>query len=373
MGKKSTPKAPDYAGAAEATAAGNQENLTQQTWANRPTQNTPWGTISWDAGRTIDPSTGKPVTSWTQNFNLTPEQQAALDSEMAVQMGRSNLAEGLIGRTGQELANPMNWGALPGTGQLDASGLPQYQGNGQNGLPGVDPLKYQNLPGLDASGGYQDRFGQTFYDRSASLLQPQMERQTAALETKLRNQGLTPGTEAYDNAMSDLRTNQGEIMGRLAQDSVFAGADQQDKEFARQLAARGKYSGEQMDEWGSIMGLRGQLSDEALRGGALDLQANQQGFNQQLQGANYQNALRQQAIAEEAQRRGWSINEMNALLTGQQVSMPNMPGFNTAGMTNGPDYLAAAGAQGNFDQQSFGTNAGMFNSFMGALGSAVPL
>jgi SOS response regulatory protein OraA/RecX len=34
--------------------------------------------------------------------------------------------------------------------------------------------------------------------------------------------------------------------------------------------------------------------------------------------ANYQNQLRQQQIAEDMQRRGYSLNEINAILTGQQ-------------------------------------------------------
>jgi hypothetical protein len=65
--------------------------------------------------------------------------------------------------------------------------------------------------------------------------------------------------------------------------------------------------------------------------------------------------MRQQAIAEEAQRRGMPLNEMNALLNGQQVNMPqgfaNAPNT-TANAAQPIQSLAAAQAQGNFQSQN---------------------
>ncbi len=79
MGKKSGPPAPDYTAAANAQADASKDNLTQQTWANRPTQNTPWGSSTWQSQSAIDPSTGKPVTQWTNNVTVDPRLQGALD------------------------------------------------------------------------------------------------------------------------------------------------------------------------------------------------------------------------------------------------------------------------------------------------------
>ena len=80
--------------------------------------------------------------------------------------------------------------------------------------------------------------------------------------------------------------------------------------------------------------------------------------------SQYQNQLRQQAIAEEAQRRNMSLNEMNALLTGQQVNAPQMPGFNSASKSDTPDLLKAAGMTGQsnldaFNAQQQGQQSGM--------------
>jgi len=88
--------------------------------------------------------------------------------------------------------------------------------------------------------------------------------------------------------------------------------------------------------------------------------AQQQSLNQQY--ANYQNQLRQQAIAEEAQRRGMSLNEMNALLSGQQVNMPNMPSFNQAGLAQTPNILGAT-------QMAYDANLGAVNAQNAQMGN----
>jgi hypothetical protein len=63
-----------------------------QNYANRPTINTPWGSQSWQTQAGIDPSTGQSVTQWTQNTNLTPQSQAALD-ELGRRLGPAKMAD----------------------------------------------------------------------------------------------------------------------------------------------------------------------------------------------------------------------------------------------------------------------------------------
>ena len=127
-----------------------------------------------------------------------------------------------------------------------------------------------------------------------------------------------------------------------------------------------------------------QFRNQALgQAGALDLQrfnaqnqalAQQQGLNQNY--ASFQNQLRQQAIAEQMQRRGMSLNEMNALLSGQQVNMPQMPSFVAAQRSETPNILGATqmgydAALGQYNAQQAGaanTMGGLFQ--LGA--SAMP-
>ncbi|NBW22981.1 MAG: tail fiber domain-containing protein [Caulobacteraceae bacterium] len=86
----------------------------------------------------------------------------------------------------------------------------------------------------------------------------------------------------------------------------------------------------------------------------------QQGMNQNY--ANYQNQLRQQAIAEQMQRRGMSLNEMNALLSGQQVAMPQMPSFVSSGRAETPNILGAT-------QMGYDAQLGAYNAQQAGLGN----
>jgi len=476
---------------------------------------------------------------------------------MAVSQGRSELAQGLIGRAGDELSGGFDWEGLPtpagapevpdfygqGLGQMGSApnarsntpfptapgggglqdrismlnkGAPGGPGQGglagwgqtpgapdQGNLPGRGPaadptmqglgatgqgptqgqynpediqrgLDFSGEQSLNAGGGYNPDFAQTQFDRQMSLQQPLMERATTQMDTKLRNQGLSPGTPAYDNAMNDLRNNQGEQTSRMQQDSMRLGAQEQQSQFARELQARqqgvgevaqqggfandasqqalqqqlgiggaqfgeslgagqfaesqrGQRAAETGQQYGQNLqasqqldsqrgqglqeqnqqfqqGLAGSQQQNALRaqqfseqqareqaqGGAAQAQFQReldaskyqdqqraqqvneqlafggQGFQQQMQQAQYQQGLRQQAIAEEAKRRGMSINEMNALISGQQIGTPQMPNFQGASKADATNYLGAAQAQGNFDQQTYSTALGPVNAAIGA-------
>ena len=80
------------------------------------------------------------------------------------------------------------------------------------------------------------------------------------------------------------------------------------------------------------------------------LQANQQNFGQAMSGSNYANQIRQQQITEQMQKRGSSLNEINALLSGQQVQNPQMPNFNTASAAQAAPIYQAGVDQSNFNQ-----------------------
>ena len=124
-----------------------------------------------------------------------------------------------------------------------------------------------------------------------------------------------------------------------------------------------------------------QFRNQALgQASALDIQrmnaqnsalAQQQALNQQY--AAFQNQLRQQAIAEQMQRRGMSLNEMNALLSGQQVNMPQMPSFVAAQRSETPNILGATqmgydAALGAYNAQQAGASNALGGLF--SLGSA---
>lgn len=149
-GKSDPPPAPNYTQAANATAAGNLANARYATLANRPNVYTPLGNQTWT-------NRGD---KWTSRVSLSPQAQQTLNR----QMGLSNQYAGV--------ASDM-FGQIP-----DA-----YEG----GFGPTDLSDYRSKVTAD-----------TF-----SRMQPQLDRQKAAMETQLRNQGIKYGDEAWSNAMSD--------------------------------------------------------------------------------------------------------------------------------------------------------------------------
>ena len=327
-----------------------------QTWANRPVQNTPWGSTTWNTNAATDPATGQVVTQWTQNTSLAPQLQNALDDQLDLQAGRSDLANSFMGRVADEYSQPFNYNNLPAMAQANAPGNLQtgtrnYSQNLSAGFDFGSPL-----PQFDSS--YRD----TVANQLMTRMQPVHDYQQRQLETKLANQGFTEGSEAYNRALTDLNQRQaGERFNALDQSGNEA-----QRLYNMQMGTAQQGYNQNLQA--------AQFQNQALgQASALDLanmnafnqaQAQQFGLNQQY--ADAQNRLRQQAIAEQAQRRGMSLNEMNALLSGQQVAMPSMPSFSQASKSETPNLLGAA--QMGYDAQLGAYNADQagMNSLLGA-------
>ena len=348
-GKGGTPDPPDYTGAAVAQGQSSREVTDVQNWANRPNQYTPWGSTTWETAQATDPATGKPITKWTQNQSLSPLSQEALNSQLALQNQRSGLAGGFMGRVAQDYQQPFDWNNLPKAAETPGAERTGTMGQITRG-PGQTTQTTDEM-GFSAD---RNRIEQGLFDR----MRPEHAFQDEALRTRLANQGLTPGSTAYDRAMTLQANNQaGERFNAMNQ----AGQEQSRLQ-AGMLGQQGQAFGQ---------GMQGaQFTNQALQNlQGQNMGANQQNFNQAMQGSNYQNQLRQQAIAEQAQRRGMSLNEMNAMLTGQQVQTPQMPTFSNASAAQPVNYLGAAQALGSYNtsNQQQGTDWG---SLIGGLGGA---
>lgn len=422
-GKGSAPAAPDYRGAAQEQAASSKEVTNIQNWANRPTQNTPWGTIDWTAEAATDPSTGQAVTKWTQNYNTSDATKQALDAQLQMQNDRSALAGTFMNRVENEYSRPFDWNSMPqrggnvqGSNFQYMNSVPHLQtsvgtenaqriGTAPNLRTGLNTQGVKNTMNLGDNGELQGSSGaerQRIENALFERMSPQHDRQQAALEAKLANQGITAGSEAYNRARQELGDQQsrerydalqtaGQEMSRNAQIALanrgqltqedIAGANlynQANNQLFNQDLQAGQFGNQALaSQYG--LGLQGTQAnnaaiqqDYAQRLGAGQFgntaMQNQQGlmqnafgfnnaaqqnaFNQSMQQSQYQNQLRQAAIAEEMQRRGMSLNEMNALLSGQQVSMQQMPQFNAAQRSEPVQYMQAAQNQYQADRKS---------------------
>lgn len=149
-GKSSPPPAPDYTAAAKETATGNLDMARLATKANRVNQFTPYGSLTY---KETAPDT------WEQTQTLTPEAQSTLDKQMALSNQYADVASTGFEKARASLENP----------QLDVSQLPARA--------------------IDV--------GQTAQDAIMSRLSPQFARQEEEMRTRLANQGITLGSQAY--------------------------------------------------------------------------------------------------------------------------------------------------------------------------------
>lgn len=339
-GKGSAPAAPDYTGAAQQQAQSSKETTTMQNFANRPNQQTPWGGTTWTPTSTTDPSTGQQVTQWTQNLNLTPDSQHALDSQLQVQSGRSDIANSVLPRVQQEMSTPWDFsqftpraGGDMNTPTLDTSAPTQTTRN-------FDPNQFS---------AERDQF----IAAQRKLMDPYHDQNRQLLDSKLINQGITQGSAAYEQAKR-------EQADQFARDDLQAIAGGQQEQLAMHNAG--------LAQEGQAFG-----QDVASQQAGNQAQQAQQGVD--ITGANFTNNLRMQQIVEEMQRRGMSLNEINALLTGQQVQTPQMPGFVTAAGAQPTQFLSAAQLTGQHGLDVYNTEQmarqGMMSGLFGLGGTAL--
>jgi hypothetical protein len=389
MGKKSGPPAPDYTAAAEKTADSSKEVTNMQTWANRADQSNPWGSTQWTTQSVKDPATGQMVTKWKENTTLDPRLQSALDSQIALQGGRSDLANSLLPRAQQEFGQAMNWDNAVGWANLPQAqglrpttsaygfggGMPSLenrmgygQGNVQRGL------NFGGVQGVDDAAATRSRAENAIYQSAASRLDPQWQSRQDSLESDLANRGISMNSEAYSRAKADFDRSRNDAYAQAQMAAITGGGEEAQRDFGMDLGLRQQQVGEIGQQGQFANSAQNQAFGQSLQGGQARNAANQsqfemlqnlrqlqlgqqqqafgqqqaagtQNFNQQLQLAQFQNQTRQNQLAEEMQRRGFSLNEINAIISGQQVGMPTFQGYNQAQASQAVDYSGAAQQQ----------------------------
>lgn len=297
MGKKTAaaPAAPDYAGAAVAQGAANLEAARATARLSNPNMYTPYGsqTVSYNGD----------IPTVTQT--LTPTAQRTLEAQQNVDLSLSNLAQKGTGIASNVLDKPFSFNGPAVQTSLDLSNVAKMPVNA----------------------------GTTGQEAIMARLEPSLAKQRTSTETQLINQGLRPGTEAYNNAI--------QLLGQQEND-------------ARQQAA--------------------------LQGLNLDIGANAQGFNQALQGGQFGNTAQQQALAEAIQQRQMPLNEINALTSSSQIQNPQFGAY--AGANVAPAPIANATAQqGAYQQNAYNqqvaqqnaNTAGLFSLGGAGLGNAAEI
>lgn len=223
---------------------------------------------------------------YTSTISLSPQEQAIFDQQMKNQAQAGGAAN---------------------------TALSQYQSASSSP---IDYSKFMAIPGASDIMGQQ----QTAMDAQNTLLAPQLAQQQAALESKLANQGLAPGTEAYKNAYNNFNNLQSQT-----------------------------------------------LANETLNSGQYAQMQNQIALSN-----------RNQQIAEAEAQRNDPLNQYQALMGGSQVTNPTFsnPGNTQVAGTNVAQLaeqqyqaqLAAYNAQNQSSNSLTGSIFGLGGSFLGGPG-----
>lgn len=177
-GKSDAPDPPNYAAAAQETAKGNLEATRAATAANRVNQYTPYGNLVYNQTPTNGPD-GKlnPDAGWSSTVNLSPTGKLLLDQQNRTSLGL---------------------GALQDTATRRVAGM-QSQ-----------PFDYSSV------GDVQKAAEKAVTDR----LDPMWAERDQVQRSTLANQGLQPGTEAYDNAMRSFNNAKNDAYGQAVQAGI---------------------------------------------------------------------------------------------------------------------------------------------------------
>lgn len=190
MGRRaaSPPPPPDYAGLAQQQADLQRQNLEQQTRANRPNQVGPWGSVTWsqDGGG-----------NWTQQTSLDPRLQGALDSQIGLQRSRSDLASSMMGRVGESLAKPFDFGGLP-----------------------------QDADRIGTADQYASRAGDALFGQFQSRLNPRFQQEEESMRARLTNMGFKEGDEGWDRAFRNFARDKNDAFDTAMRSSAqLAGSE----------------------------------------------------------------------------------------------------------------------------------------------------
>jgi hypothetical protein len=382
---KSAPKSPDPKETASAQTATNIGTAIANGYLGNVNQITPDGTLSYSQTGTnkwTDPLSGATydLPTWTATQTLSPEQKAIKDQNDKAQLNLGTLAANQSGRLDSLLSQPFSISGAPAGGNTNLLNVPNYQqiGSGpqlQTNVGNAGNIQTSLGNAGDITRSYDTDYAanvQQVQDALMQRMQPSLDQNREALETRLRNQGLQPGSQAWDRAV-DSATRQendarfGAILNAGQEQSRLAGLSQQQAAFQNSAQNQAYQQGLASGQFANTA--QAQQFQQNLAGAQFGNTANQQMYQNQASSTAANNSLQdqrfnaQQSInnAKNQERATWlneqyalrnqPINEISALLSGAQVTNPqfvptqgqSIPNVDYAGLVN-QDYQNRLGA-----------------------------
>jgi len=361
-GGGSAPPAPDPVKTANAQAAANTEAARVQAALDRVNQVTPYGNLTYS-------NIGDKYTATT---TLSPEQQKLLETQNQVKQGLGGLATGQIGRVQDTLSQPFQPN-LPDR-VYSVGPMPDYLRASDVGpanlRTNLDFSGAPALPGINDFSKERDAVTNAMYARSAALLDPQYAQREQALESKLANQGIARGSEAYNTDYGNFARERESAYADARDRALLAGGAEQSRLFGQGLAARQQGIGEEQAGAQFQNTAAQQQFQNLMQQLGVTNATEQQQMLDMLNAANLSNTQRGQAFGEESYLRQLPINELLAAMGNSQVQTPQF------GQTPGAQPIAAAPIQQALNQQyqgqlnQYNADVASRNANNQALGSA---
>ena len=359
------PAAPDYAGAAVAQGAANVETARASAKLSNPNVYSPYGTqlVSYDGDIP------------TIRQTLTPEAQRTLEAQQVLQGNLARLGGTAYTNAFGALSTPFSFGGQVQTQFNQGGPLQNAPSAGQYGLARGGPNAPNLTSQLDLSNVAKMpvNAGTTAQEAIMRRLEPNLARQRTSTETQLINQGLRPGTEAYDNAARILGEQENDLRSQAALQglNLDIGANQQGFTQAVQggqfanaadLAEFGARQQAQQAENQAIAQNYGQGMTASQAQNAIEAQR----YNQARQSAEFGNTAQQQALAQALTQRQLPLNEISALMSGSQIQNPQFAAYQ--GQNIAPPPIANATAQqGAYNQNLYNQQVGTYNTNVAGL------
>jgi len=253
----------------------NQNRAVQQNYMNNPDQSNPYGSKT----TTQDPTTGK----WSVNTQFSAPIQQQFDQQNQFNTKSLGQASSLLDRGG------LNYNGAPA--------MPTFNTSGVSAIP-------------DASESNLNKTRDAVYAQNTQYLDPQFQQGQSDMDVKLANQGIMPGSEAYNREVNNFALNKQKAYGDARNSSIAAGGAEQSRQFG------------------------------------LGLQSHQQGMNDALTNFNTGLQSRQQGVSESNNQYSAPVNALATLRGGSQIQSPTF-GSTTGTSIPGVDFTTAAQSQYN--------------------------
>jgi len=308
--------------------------------------------------------TGGGVPTVTQT--LTPQSQQTLDAQQRVQTALANLGERGIANASATLSQPFvptttaiqhDFGGYQAAPTADQYGLAQAKTAANTYGLAQGQINTSNLTQMPTNAGMNTQ------QAILSRLNPTIQAGDTSFKQALANQGLAPGTEAFDAAMRNREASKNDLYNQAALQGISVDMAARQQGLNEQLSQAGLYNTAVGQNFGQGV-TADQLANAAVgQNFGQGITAQGQQYNQALAKAQFQNTAQQQQLAQDLALRAQPINEAMGLMGGSQIQLPQFQGYQGMSVAPAPTFAATQAqnqaAVQNYGVQQSGANAGV--------------